>query len=112
MASIIGCTTIALQETLAETNAFIKKQKAKIEKAVTEIYPTLSEKEIKHLVIEKKWLQNLENALHAETDRISQTLSQRIKELAERYRETLGELESQSQSAEDKVKLHLQKMGY
>ncbi len=103
---------IALQETLAETNAFIKKQKAKIEKAVTEIYPTLSEKEIKHLVIEKKWLQNLENALHAETDRISQTLSQRIKELAERYRETLGELESQSQSAEDKVKLHLQKMGY
>lgn len=103
---------IALQETLAETNAFIKKQKTKIEKAVTEIYPTLSEREIKHLVIEKKWLQNLENALHAETDRISQTLSQRIKELAERYRETLGELESQSQTAEAKVKLHLQKMGY
>lgn len=103
---------ITLQETLAETNAFIKKQKTQIEKAVTEIYPTLSEKEIKHLVIEKKWLQNLENALHAETDRISQTLSQRIKELAERYRETLGELESQSQTAEAKVKLHLQKMGY
>lgn len=103
---------IQLQETLAETNAFIKKQKTQIEKAVTEIYPTLSEKEIKHLVIEKKWLQNLENALHAETDRISQTLSQRIKELAERYRETLGELESQSQTAEAKVKLHLQKMGY
>ena len=103
---------IALQETLAETNAFIKKQKTKIEKAVTEIYPTLSEKEIKHLVVEKKWLHNLENALHAETDRISQTLSQRIKELAERYRETLGELEAQTKDNEAKVKLHLQKMGY
>lgn len=103
---------IALQETLAETNAFIKKQKTKIEKAVTEIYPTLSEKEIKHLVIEKKWLHNLENALHAETDKISQTLSQRIKELAERYRETLGELEAQTIDYEAKVKLHLQKMGY
>ena len=103
---------IALQETLAETNAFIKKQKTKIEKAVTEIYPTLSEKEIKHLVIEKKWLHNLENALHAETDKISQTLSQRIKELAERYRETLGELEAQTKDNEAKVKLHLQKMGY
>ena len=103
---------IQLQETLAETNAFIKKQKTQIEKAVTEIYPTLSEKEIKHLVIEKKWLQNLENALHAETDRISQTLSQRIKELAERYRETLGELEAQTKDYEAKVKLHLQKMGY
>ena len=103
---------IALQETLAETNAFIKKQKTKIEKAVTEIYPTLSEKEIKHLVVEKKWLHNLENALHAETDRISQTLSQRIKELAERYHETLGELEAQTKDNEAKVKLHLQKMGY
>lgn len=103
---------ISLQETLAETNAFIKKQKAQIEKAVTEIYPTLSEKEIKHLVVEKKWLHNLENALHAETDRISQTLSQRIKELAERYRETLGELEAQTKDSEAKVKLHLQKMGY
>ena len=103
---------IALQEALAETNAFIKKQKTKIEKAVTEIYPTLSEKEIKHLVVEKKWLHNLENALHAETDRISQTLSQRIKELAERYRETLGELETQTQDYEAKVKQHLQKMGY
>ena len=103
---------IALQETLAETNAFIKKQKTKIEKAVTEIYPTLSEKEIKHLVIEKKWLHNLENALHAETDKISQSLSQRIKELAERYRETLGELEAQTKDNEAKVKLHLQKMGY
>ena len=103
---------IALQEALAETNAFIKKQKTKIEKAVTEIYPTLSEKEIKHLVVEKKWLHNLENALHAETDKISQTLSQRIKELAERYRETLGELEAQTKDNEAKVKLHLQKMGY
>lgn len=103
---------IALQEALAQTNAFIKKQKTKIEKAVTEIYPTLSEKEIKHLVVEKKWLHNLENALHAETDRISQTLSQRIKELAERYRETLGELEAQTKDSEAKVKLHLQKMGY
>ena len=103
---------IALQEALAETNAFIKKQKTKIEKAVTEIYPTLAEKEIKHLVIEKKWLHNLENALHTETDKISQTLSQRIKELAERYRETLGELEAQTKDNEAKVKLHLQKMGY
>jgi type I restriction enzyme M protein len=42
---------IALQENLAEINAFIKKQKEKIEKSVTELYPTLSEKEIKHLVI-------------------------------------------------------------
>ena len=103
---------IALQEALAETNAFIKKQKTKIEKAVTEIYPTLSEKEIKHLVVEKKWLHNLENALHAETDKISQTLSQRIKELAERYHETLGELEAQTKDNEAKVKQHLQKMGY
>ena len=103
---------IALQEALAETNAFIKNQKTKIEKAVTEIYPTLSEKEIKHLVVEKKWLHNLENALHAETDKISQSLSQRIKELVERYRETLGELEAQTKDYEAKVKLHLQKMGY
>ena len=54
----------------------------------------------------------MENDLQTETDKISETLSQRIKELAERYRETLGELEAQTKDNEAKVKLHLQKMGY
>jgi type I restriction enzyme M protein len=48
--------------------------------------------------------------LQSETDRISQTLTQRIKELAERYAETLAEIESQTEAYEVLVKEHLAKI--
>ena len=48
-------------------------------------YPTLTEAEIKTLVVDDKWLAALAAAIHGEMDRISQALTQRVKELAERY---------------------------
>ena len=48
-------------------------------------YPKLTEAEIKTLVVDDKWLAALDAAIHGEMDRISQALTQRVKELAERY---------------------------
>ena len=48
-------------------------------------YPTLTEAEVKTLVVEDKWLGTIATDIHGEMDRISQALTQRGTELAERY---------------------------
>ena len=48
-------------------------------------YPALTEAEIKTLVADNKWMTAIEAAIRTEMERISQRLTLRIKELAERY---------------------------
>jgi type I restriction enzyme M protein len=73
---------------------------------------TLNETEIKTLVVNDKWLATLEAAFHGEMNRISQALTQRIKQLAERY-ETPVSLHVQNVvDLEAKVNQHLAKMGF
>lgn len=103
---------IAQADSIKKANAEIKKLNAELEQAVLDKYPTLSETEIKTLVLEHKWQAHLENALQQEQERISQNLTQRIKELAERYATTLPKLEAEALEASQKVKAHLEKMGW
>ena len=98
--------------TIKVISATIKKLNAALEKAVEAKYPALSEAEIKELVITHKWQAHLQQALKLEQERISQNLTQRIKELAERYATPLRTLEAEVQEASSKVTAHLQKMGW
>ena len=66
-------------------------------------YPKLTEAEIKTLVVDDKWLAALDAAIHGEMDRISQALTQRVKELAERYETPLPQLADQVAEWERKV---------
>jgi type I restriction enzyme M protein len=75
-------------------------------------YPTLTEAEIKMLVVDDKWLSALDAAIHGEMDRISQTLTQRVKELAERYETPLPQQASRVDELEQKVNRHLERMGF
>jgi len=75
-------------------------------------YPTLTEAEIKTLVVDDKWLAALDAAIHGEMDRISQTLTQRVKELAERYETPLPQQASRVAELEQKVNRHLERMGF
>lgn len=75
-------------------------------------YPMLTELEIKRLVVDDKWLAALEAAVHGEMDRISQTLTGRVKELAERYETPMPRLVGQVAGLEAKVNCHLEKMGF
>ncbi|MCT4142047.1 type I restriction-modification system subunit M [Elizabethkingia anophelis] len=103
---------IRLSEAIPSFTKLIKIQKETIEKLVLELYPTLSENEIKDLVINKKWFKHLEQCLYEEKERMSQTLTHRIMELTERYKVTLPEMETALNEYETKVKSHLQKMGW
>ena len=75
-------------------------------------YAKLSETDIMSLVVDDKWLATIDTDIHSEMDRISQTLTQRVKELAERYDEPLPVLAEQADAMESKVRAHLERIGF
>ena len=75
-------------------------------------YPALTESEIKTLVVDEKWLASLDAAIHSEMDRISEQLTQRLNELAERYETPLPRMLDRVAKQEAKVKRHLETMGF
>jgi len=75
-------------------------------------YPKLTEAEIQTLVVDGKWLAALNTAIHGEMDRISQALTQRVKELAERYETPMPQMASRVAELEERVNGHLERMGF
>jgi type I restriction enzyme M protein len=75
-------------------------------------YPKLTEAEIKTLVVDDKWLAALDTAIHGEMDRISRSLAQRVKELAERYQTAMPKMVNHVADLEAKVNRHLERMGF
>ncbi|MCS6292692.1 MAG: type I restriction-modification system subunit M [Nitrospira sp.] len=75
-------------------------------------YPKLTEAEIKTLVVDDKWLSALDRDIHGEMDRVSQQLTQRVKELAERYESPMPQMVNRVADLEAKVNRHLKRMGF
>ena len=63
-------------------------------------------------MVEHKWMHTLDQAITTEMESVSQALTQRIKELADRYETPLPELLTEVQTLEAKVNQHLIKMGF
>jgi len=103
---------LKLTEQEAEANKKIKDAVAVLEKKVLDKYKVLTETEIKAIVVEDKWMATLENDVKTEMERISQRLTGRIKELAERYTVTMPKLTNEVGILEKKVNTHLKKMGF
>lgn len=74
-------------------------------------YPKLIEAEVKTLVVDDKWLATLDADIHGEMERISQQLTKRVKELAERYETPLPQLTDDVAALASRVDEHLQRMG-
>ena len=74
-------------------------------------YPKLTEDDIKMLVVDDKWLATLAAAVQGELDRVSQTLTGRIRQLAERYATPLPQLTLEVATLASRVDEHLKKMG-
>ena len=101
---------------LAEREADLKKQAkdadAALDAKAYAKYPKLTVDEIKAMVVDDKWLAVLDARIHGEMDRISQALTARVKQLAERYEAPMPQLAKQADELEAKVNRHLQKMGF
>jgi type I restriction enzyme M protein len=99
----------------ADKEAAISAQLKATEKALTEKllakYGKLTVEEVKNLVVGDKWLTAVGSNVQGELDRVSQTLSGRVRELAERYATPLPKLEDEVEALSAKVNGHLKKMG-
>jgi type I restriction enzyme M protein len=75
-------------------------------------YRRLTEAEIKTLVVDDKWLAALDAAIHGEMDRVSEQLTHRVKELAERYETPMPQMARRVAELAAKVNVHLERMGF
>lgn len=96
----------------SDANKKVKDATKALDKKVNEKYKVLSEDEIKTLVVDMKWIPYIVREVNSEMDRVSHRLASRIKELAERYDETLSEHEDEAKSYSEKVEKHLERMGF
>lgn len=103
---------LKLTDQQTELNKKIKEAEGELDKKTLARYKTLTETEIKQLVVEDKWVASIERSVKTEMERISQRLTQRIKELAERYETPLPKQTTDVAELENKVTAHLQKMGF
>lgn len=103
---------LKLLEQDSEVTSKLKSLNKELEKKVIAKYPTLTIEEIKTIVIQHKWMHSLQLAISTEMDKVSQTLTGRIKELAQRYQTPLPEIVNQVETLEEKVKKHLSEMGF
>jgi len=102
---------LALIEKEADLNSRVKEAQKKLEVKVAAKYGQLTEEEIKPLVVDDKWLATLAAAVQGELDRVSQTLTGRLRQLAERYATPLPQLIDEVAALSARVDEHLKKMG-
>jgi type I restriction enzyme M protein len=102
--------------TLSEQASALKKRIKTLDSALDAKalarYPTLTPDEVKALVVDHKWMAALHAAVHGELDRLSQALTGRVKELAERYGQTMPRLMQLTEELSMRVAEHLSKMGF
>jgi type I restriction enzyme M protein len=95
----------------ADAKARLKAAQDDLEAKLDAKFPKLTEDDIKTLVVDDKWLGTLAAAVQGELDRVSQTLTGRIRQLAERYATPLPQLTDEVAALAARVDGHLKKMG-
>ncbi|NWD66160.1 type I restriction-modification system subunit M [Pseudomonas gingeri] len=101
---------LAAKETLLKKR--LRELDADLDKKSYAKYPQLDEAQIKQLTVEDKWLTTLQTSVVGEMVRVSQTLTWRVKELAERYETPLSQLSIRANELESTVAAHLRKLGF
>jgi len=105
-------TYLELLDQESDYTARIKEATAELDKKAFFRYKTFTEGDIKTLAVDDKWMTVIESSVKSEMERISQRLTQRIKQLAERYETPLPKQTAEVAELEARVSAHLQKMGF
>ena len=64
------------------------------------------------MVVDGKWLTGLDVAIHSEMERISESLTHRVKELVDRYETPVSKIAKHVADLEMKVSRYLVRMGF
>ena len=102
---------LTLIETETKADKAVKQAETALDEQTLTRYATLTETEIKSLVVEDKWFPSIQTAIEGEVQRITRQLAGRVRELEERYVSTLPELEKEVKTFSSKVNEHLKLMG-
>jgi type I restriction enzyme M protein len=103
---------LELKEDIADGKRVLKALKYELLEMLTKKYDQLTETETRRLVVEKKWFVTMAARLDSEMQQISQNLTTRACELAERYEQTLSTIDADIGDLKEKVKKHLALMGF
>ena len=101
----------SLLDAKSKADTAIKDVQLALDTQVLAHYATLTEDEIKTLVVSDKWFASIHAAIDGEIQRLTQALVVRIQELEERYAQPLPDLEQEVETFSAKVAVHLKNMG-
>jgi len=102
---------MTLIEQESDAGRQVKDAQKALDALVSAKYAKLAQDEVKALVVDDKWLVALKTAVQSELDRVSQALTSRIKQLAERYAQPLPQIVKEVETLSVRVDAHLKKMG-
>jgi type I restriction enzyme M protein len=99
-----------LSNRIAALKTRIREAESALDVLAYEKYPTLTKSEIQSLVIDDKWMATMAATVRSELNRVSQTLTGRLRELAERYATPLPKLTNELAAISTKVDGHLARL--
>ena len=102
---------LALIDVEFKASKAVRDAQAALNQQVLSRYATLTETEIKTLVVEDKWFTSIQTAIEGEVQRLTQQLAGRVKELEERYARPMPVLEQEVDVFSERVEVNLRKMG-
>ncbi len=102
---------LALDTKLAKAKADRREAEIALHKAVYAKFAQLTEADVQALAIADKWMAHLARAVQGELDRVSQTLTGRVRLLADRYATPLPALEAEVATLSARVAAHMAAMG-
>jgi type I restriction enzyme M protein len=103
---------LTLSNEMDELYMLLKQKRSDLTDAVVEKYATLSENEIKTLVVERKWLDNVLNSCNALMQTVTHSIANDTTALVERYKDTLVSLDDDVAKYEAEVNDYLKEMGF
>ena len=101
---------LSLIDTKAKADKAVKDAQLALDEQVLARYATLTEPEIKQLVIDDKWFATIQAAVVGEVQRLTQELTDRVKELEERYAQPLLVLEEEVEGYSVRVEEHFREI--
>jgi len=95
----------------AAAKKLVKDAQSKLDSTVLAQYGKLTEQDVKELVLDDKWQKSITSGIAGEITKLTHNLVARIKELGERYDETVGDIEVEIDAFSARVAQHLADMG-
>ena len=102
---------LSLLDAKSKAEKAVKDAQLALDEQVLAHYATLTETEIRTLVVEDKWFASIHAAIDGEVQRLTQALTARVQELEERYAQPLPDLAREVDTFRARVEAHLREMG-